>query len=128
MILFLLPPAFTLPYAFQNDVRDLRMSTDNGGVPNQFPIALSRISPRRLSHAQSLLHNALRVAQHHWNIFLSVHPLADEIRNDDNMSGFGEVKAFTDFGSFFEEDGVDPGVEVLRADQVGLMLNGDSRI
>src|SRR6266853_3201948 len=116
MILFLLPPAFTLPYALQNDVRDLRMSTDNGGVPNQFPISLSRISPRRLSHAQSLLHNALRVAQHHWNIFLSVHPLADEKRNDHDMSRFRQVKAFTNLWGFFEEDGVDPGVEVLRAD------------
>jgi len=104
------------------------MSAHDGGVPDELAISFSRISPGRLAHAQALLDYAFGIAEHYGNIFLSVHPLADEKWNDDDVSRFCEVKTFADFGSFFEEYGVDPGVDVLRANQVGLVLDGGSRI
>jgi len=110
--------------AFQYHLHNVRFRADAGGIPEAFALFFGGIAPRRLSKFETFLNRLFRFAQHHGYILEGMQAVADEERDHHDIFCLRKMVALSNARLFFHENRMDGSVNILRPDQLNLMLNG----
>ena len=106
----------------------MRLAPDARRVPHALAVLLRWIPPRRLPAAKTLLHHALRLAEHHRNILERMQPIADEKRHHHDVLRPRDFVTPRDLRLLLHERRMHLAEQFARANQFHLPLDRLARI